>query len=114
MARYIDADVLHIQMENLYEHHIEMKNYSADGAVADCLDLLDNSPTADVAEVKHGYWKDRYGNKYDNQLYECSVCGEKALYEFYKNDLDNWAERQKLTPVCPHCFAKMDIERNDT
>ena len=51
MARYIDADLLHIQMEDLYEHHIEMKNFSADGAVADCLDLLDNVPTADVVEV---------------------------------------------------------------
>ena len=51
MARYIDADKLHIQMEDLYEHHIEMKNFSADGAVADCLDLLDNTLTADVVEV---------------------------------------------------------------
>jgi hypothetical protein len=51
MARYIDADVLHIKMEDLYEHHIEMKNFSADGAVADCLDLLEDTPTADVVEV---------------------------------------------------------------
>lgn len=61
MARYIDADLLHIKMEDLYEHHIEMRNYSADGAVADCLDMLDNTPTADVVEVvrckdcKHEY-----------------------------------------------------------
>lgn len=51
MARYIDADLLHIKMEDLYEHHIEMRNFSADGAVADCLDMLDNAPTADVVEA---------------------------------------------------------------
>lgn len=51
MARYIDADKLYAEMEDLYEHHIEMRNFSADGAVADCLDILDKQPTADVVEV---------------------------------------------------------------
>lgn len=66
------------------------------------------TPTADVVEVKHGYWKDRYGNKYDNHLYECSVCGEIALYEFYANELGQEESRQVLTPGCPHCLAVMD------
>ena len=49
MARYIDADALKQEMEKLYEHHLEMCNYSADGAVADCIEFLDNAPTIDAA-----------------------------------------------------------------
>ena len=59
-------------------------------------------------EVKHGYWKDRYGNKYDNHLYECSVCGKEPLYEFYSNELQQTKTRQVLSNSCPHCGAKMD------
>lgn len=73
--------------------------------------LIEKQPTADVEEVKHGYWKDRYNNKYVNHLYECSVCSKEALFESYKNELDQWNERQALTPVCPHCGAEMDGER---
>jgi rubrerythrin len=63
---------------------------------------------ADYAEVKHGYWKDRYNNKYYNHLYECSVCGREALYKPYSDELGHTKIRQELTPVCPHCGAKMD------
>lgn len=68
--------------------------------------------TTDVVEVKHGYWKDRYGNKYDNHLYECSVCGKKALYELYSNELQQTKTRQVLSNACPHCLAKMDGRRD--
>ena len=49
MARYIDADIPREKMQALYEHHIEMRNYSADGACSDCLNFIDNTPAADVA-----------------------------------------------------------------
>lgn len=92
MARYIDADELHIKMEDLYEHHIEMKNFSADGAVADCLDLLDKQPTADVVEVKHGEWERKIKNGRPRGL-KCSLCGRNI--HFHEN-------------YCPECGAKMD------
>ena len=72
------------------------------------LDLVDKQPAADVAEVRHGYWKDVYGNKYINHLYECSVCGEKAPYRMRANELGNIVFEQELTKGCPHCLAKMD------
>lgn len=76
-----------------------------DNVESECKDFLSK---ADVEEVKHGYWKDRYGNKYDNHLYECSVCGKKALYEVYSNELQQTRIRQVLSNACPHCLAKMD------
>ena len=99
MAKYIDADVLHIKMEDLYEHHIEMRNFSANGAVADCLDLLDETPTADVVEVKHGEWF--LLDECSNEGVYCSVCHKKVYKKCYAN--------QKLkSKYCPNCGAKMD------
>ena len=97
MARYIDADKLIAEYDRV---HI--------GPPGGARKLMVDAPTADVVEVQHGCWKDRYDNKYYNHLYECSVCGKEALYECYKNELDQWKERQALTPVCPYCGAKMD------
>lgn len=102
MARYIDADLLHIRMEDLYEHRIEMKNFSADGAVADCLDLLDNAPTADVAEVKHGEWKKpQFSGRrgfYSVKDFVCNKCGGAFGVE----------QGNLLMNYCPNCGAKMD------
>lgn len=75
--------------------------------------ILSRNPDADVVEVKQGYWKDRFGNKYDNHLYECSVCGKKALYEVYLDELQQTKIRQVLSNACPHCLAKMNVERKN-
>ena len=65
---------------------------------ADCLeDVLEDVerfPAADVAPVRHGYWKD-HGYKW-----QCSECG--ALM-----DLDG-TPRENLLFYCPNCGARMD------
>ena len=60
---------------------------------------IDNTPTADVEEVKHGVWKDIFEEriyalslKYKH-IRVCSVCeGQSNRYYEY----------------CPYCGAKMD------
>ena len=99
MARYIDADKLYAEMEDLYEHHIEMRNFSADGAVADCLDILVKQPTADVVEVKHGKWIFTDSSLFP--VYRCSVCNKRD---------------DGKTRFCPNCGAEMkegDINENN-
>lgn len=70
--------------------------------ICDCTDVddiftevertIDDQPTADVAEVKHGKWiKDR--NRY--------TCSECVFYYFANNSKANY---------CPNCGAKMDKE----
>ena len=54
-------------------------------------------PTADVVEVKHGYWKrgqwvDDY-NAGGYYLAECNLCG---------------CTQEKASNFCPNCGAKMD------
>lgn len=65
-------------------------------------DIMDNLPTADVVEVKHGEWKPVHyeGGFIGTNYEECSIC----RYRIYFNDM-----RCKLTfDYCPKCGAKMD------
>ena len=103
MARYYDLNILAELIKARADMLIEGKQeyYHIAG-------WLDKLPSADVAEVKHGEWRDRYNNKHDNHLYECSACGGKALYEFYENELGQTKLKQVLSNYCPNCGAKMD------
>ena len=109
MARYIDAEKVKRNIRvNL------MPNVDVDGTVTVenaeryFLNLIDKTSTADVAEVKHGKWVDRYSEKYDNHMYECSECRKKALYDARGDELGSTKITQVLSPVCPWCGAIMD------
>lgn len=56
--------------------------------------VLDEERVADVAPVRHGYWKD-HGYKW-----QCSECGVLM-------DLDG-TPRENLLFYCPNCGARMD------
>ena len=80
MARYIDVDRSSFPTPHRQELNDYMKGWNA------CLkSVLQQTPTADVAEVKHGEWIGL----------ECSKCGHFATYA---NDYN----------YCPNCGAKMD------
>ena len=69
--------------------------------------LIDDMPAADVAQVRHGYWRaftcptyrglNDYGDPIfkDGVVYYCSECGRKTVIK------ENY---------CPKCGAKMDLE----
>lgn len=65
---------------------------SYDAFAVDC--ILKAIPAADVAPVRHGWWK---CNK------PCPVCGRDR---FEGLDADIWADWGP--PYCPNCGAKMD------
>lgn len=98
MPRYIDADKLNAKLMDEYYGMISdesMKIYKI-------MQMLDNAPTADVQEVRHGkmnMYKPRSMNR--NATYKCSVCGK--LCSSYYNDVGEWK-------FCPHCGSKMDLE----
>lgn len=56
--------------------------------------LITNQPTADVVEVKRGYWKGKPIAGYSD--IRCSVCNTRFVQE-----TGTWA-------YCPECGAKMD------
>ncbi len=86
----IDADAPREKMQALFEHHNEMSNYAACGAVEDCLEFLDSAPTVYTEPVRHGYWIE------ENGIQICSECGEEHDWDEYR------------APYCETCGAKMD------
>ena len=58
---------------------------------------ISRTQTADVVEVKHGEWVDRY----NDGNWHCSICG--AIVEKDEQTYRNWY-------WCYHCGAKMDKE----
>ena len=98
MSRYIDADELE---DELYEH--EFSNWCDKDEVSE---LIDNMPTADVAEVRHGHWI--RGRKIcdipndSDYEWECSEC--------YHTDVHN---AKVQVDYCWHCGAKMDGEEQE-
>ena len=66
---------------------------------------LSDIPTADVVEVKHGYWIDKPTGRYCHIGSYCSVCEEKSGI--------GGIESNRHKPYCPHCGAKMDGERTE-
>ena len=103
MARYI-ADAA---IEYLEKHkEIAKKNCSILCADEDSIIkfLQEKCPTADVVEVKHGYWEFKPSGHYSHVGSFCSVCGKKS-------GIGGIRENQ-LKPYCPNCGAKMDGERS--
>lgn len=78
MPRYIDADVMYEKMTALYRHHVTMGNYSADGAVSECLELLKRMPTVDVVPKSEA---ERLEKALADKARECNMAVDKICLE---------------------------------
>lgn len=92
MARYIDADRL-------------VKNIAAIGDMRKLSTktvgiAIDETPTVDVVEVRHGRWMPVEYTYFGAKRYECSECRDD---EFWKKRFVVHKEN-----YCPNCGAKMD------
>lgn len=90
MSRYIDADVLKEKLP----HDVDLFMQ-----VIGARHCIDETPTADVAEVKHGEWlaTDKF------MVDKCSECGAEIDWEaLYNYDFD-----PDEIKCCYHCGAKM-------
>ena len=68
--------------------------------VLDALEIIDTAPSADVQEIKHGYWIDKPTGRYCHIGSYCSVCEEKSGI--------GGIESNRHKPYCPNCGARMD------
>lgn len=85
MSRYVDTDKVY---ETARKYHKDFTQSIAD--LTSLHEVLADTPSADVVEVKHGYWKG---------IGRCSICEAFSL--------------SSGTDYCPNCGAKMDEERKD-
>ena len=76
------------------------KDVFSDEAKESVLRVINEQPTADVVEVKHGKWeRSKRGLNLDGD-YECSMChSPDGIKHFYG---------LKKYSYCPYCGAKMD------
>ena len=70
-------------------------NFREDYPVSLCKTLIDEVPSADVEEVKHGKWIWNINSKGYYQY--CSCCKEKP-------------KSGMITKYCPNCGARMDLK----
>lgn len=109
MSRYIDADALEqhkfiswTMPEFFNEKSFEQQAYQLgwNNAIEA---IMENEPTADVVEVKHGEWI-RHVN--EPSLWSCSIC-ETVIYSEHEED------RLKFHKWCGCCGADMRERRED-
>lgn len=92
MAEYVDKEKL---QKDFIEHFCNGANYVFI-FIDDILKFIDDEPTADVAEVKHGKWE-YIGTDKKGYVYRCSNCVGRIGLDYETN-------------YCPNCGAKMDLE----
>ena len=94
MARYIDADLLLKDISESVVFSVRGSGSPELRGARKIIDRIENAPTADVVEVKHGEWI-KGGSHYG-----CSECCTSILYNIWGYEC--------YSDYCPHCGAKMD------
>ena len=98
MAKYIDADKLLRKIARMVDCCEKNQLVYESATLFQVCDAIYDCPSADVEEVKQGYWKRDF----------CSVCGKLNP----TNYLDECALEYKAfyLPRCPYCGAYMKKE----
>ena len=105
MSRYIDADLLSTDIQR-YQCVSCSAEYSKDNIrcsaceIAECLRMIDNAPTADVSEVKHGQL---ICVQAEPEKVRCDYCKT----DYYSSDLLNIGADEGKVNFCPNCGAKL-------
>lgn len=89
MARYIEA----VNAAEIISDKLGI-------ALSELVDVMATVPTADVQEVKRGYWKFNQHSKVVASFI-CSEC-QAGFYNFGNSKI------LSPTPYCPNCGARMD------
>lgn len=113
MSRYIDADKLKT---------IKSIQSAGFNSIETIREWIDKQETADVVEVRHGYWfKDE---KFYHDIivdgnpvclyHTCSVCGVADEYiTVHERPNGNHGIARHIRNYCPNCGAKMDEKEQE-
>lgn len=94
MSRYVDVECTAVT-EVIGRRKFESRE--------DIQEFLDNIPTADVVEVRHGKWEAKE---------HTSISTNRHYYTFRCSECKKWNGTHRQN-YCPNCGAKMD-GRSDT
>ena len=106
MPRLIDTDALRFPNITIFD----MKLHGVTVPMVRLIDLKELVPTVDAVPVVHGKWIMTGGMKPPeyHHHHQCSVC------EAYAPMRPPYGSREMLTPWCPYCGAKMDLEEQQS
>lgn len=96
MSRYIDAYKLWDAVDSIDT----VQGLSNAVFIYDVIQAIENEPTADVQEVRHGKWAHLGGDEWC-----CTCCGFVITTE------GAWEEPAEK--YCSYCGAKMDLEEKE-
>lgn len=136
MAEYMNKDVFLSSMgltgdETKYgnrdaEHQHRSYSTYMSYEIMDCVE--DSIVEEELAPVRHGRWIGICETEDDAYLHhKCSICNVYAPFDYkYREDWDEGMDgewyflvlvddgiNEHLTPYCPNCGAKMDLEARD-
>lgn len=97
MSRYIDVDALGIGRAN--PDVFIREEYARGWNLA--IEIIENAPTADVVEVRHGKW---------NVTKKRAPNGRRILYEIKTCSVCGKTHGRHNPNYCPNCGARMDGE----
>ena len=104
-GRYIDAEKLKKDLvHRLIVWSEQTKGMNPTYGESNMPSIIDEQPTADVREVRHGHWIYK-GNRGRFPACECSVCGNVENAD--------WAILGDNVSYCPNCGAKMEIKNDN-
>lgn len=132
MARYIDAEKLKDSIDS-QTNSIFNWDKTTEELYHDLCELVDDEPTADVQEVKRGYWKfhkktklvpnnkvgikEEYTNGHNCAIVDDKNVNQKIMIMMTRITLKvpicsvcGWCgcDEYDATPYCPNCGARMD------
>lgn len=99
--RLIDADALVKKLQGYMSDCVDVDDMTASYVFSDCITEIDGTPTID--SVKRGEWEQTGAFDDDNNVYECSVCGEPW-------QLNAGSPSDNNMNFCPNCGAGMRKE----
>ncbi len=100
---YVDRESIKLEVRRYLMPNVDFDGtVSVENAERYFLKLLDDEPTADVEEVRHGFWEEYWDDNYLSWSHKCSKCGAFPLTK------DGTMHDEVLSAYCPHCGARMD------
>lgn len=94
MPRYVDAENELKELCEICEYQKQCENLPKEKRCVE-YNIIANAPTADVAPVRHSYWRQTEGN-----WFECAG----------KDGCGYYTDSEHCGSYCPECGAKMDEE----
>ncbi|MBS7189436.1 MAG: hypothetical protein KH055_07730 [Ruminococcus bicirculans] len=107
MARYINADNLINELSAACMPIYEKGITGILGDNSSIADIINEQPTADVQEARHGKWENTE-LMYENGCTRCSECKT----EYYASDLEEICG-DTFPTYCPLCGARMEGDCNE-